>query len=161
MITNETAIKALQVINAMLSSNDKYPTKFVYAIIKNKQLLEPVLKAYNDTIEKDNDSDFLKLKTEWDKISKEYALLDHNKKPTMKNDGSMVIDPDRSNDFNIACMEIVAKKPVWQEALTRRTKMITDLQQSDSKLDPFSISIDSFPEEMNGSFMECLAFLVE
>lgn len=161
MITNETAIRGLQVINAILSSNDKYPTKFIYALIKNKQLLELVLKAYNDTIENDKDDDFDSLKAEWDKLSRDYAMLDHNGNPAMKNDGSMVIDPEKANDFNAACMAIVATNTAWVDALPRRTKMITDLQQADSAFIPLPVSIDLFPNEMQPGFMEALMFLAD
>ena len=159
MITNELAIKGLQVINTILSSNEKHPTKFIYALIKNKQLLEPVLKAYNETIESDNNPIFDDLKSEWDRVSKDYALLDQSGNPFMKNDGSVAIDPNKAGDFNSACIAIVEAKPEWKSALANRTKIVTELQQADSKFVPFQVSIDSFPSEMNGTFLEALSFM--
>jgi hypothetical protein len=159
MITNETAIRGLQVINILLV--EKLPTKFVYTLIKNKQLLEPVLKAYNDTIESDKDADFAALKEQWDIASQKYAFIDNNGNTSMKSDGSMVIEPSKINDFNNECMAILNSNTVWQEALARRTKLVVELQKSDSKFVPVTISIDSFPDTIQGEFMEVLSFIVE
>lgn len=161
MITNEKALQGLNVINALLQTPEKKPTKFVFALVKNKQSLESIAEAFNKTLTADIDPDFEDFQNACINLADDFAQKTTDNISVTNANGQVMIDPTRTIDYDRACMAMASSKSTWQKALQRRMDMIVTLNNTDSKFTPYQISLSNFPNEISGTELEYLYFMIK
>jgi len=154
------AINAFQAVHRLISEETPKTIQFSYALVKNKRTLEAVVAQYNAAIAAAYDAVLEELLQAWREIALPYARIE-NGVAVRDPGGNYIIAPERVNDYNLACEQIVMTRLDYRQAFDRRNTLVQKLQSDESTAEIFPIALSLFPRETDFATIDVMYGLID
>lgn len=154
------AINAFQAVQRLINEATPKSIQFSYALVKNKRVLEAVVTQYNAAIAAAYDAVLEELLQAWREIAAPYARIENGVAITDPG-GNYVIAPERVNDYNLACEQIVMTRLDFRLAFDKRNTLVQSLQNAETATEIFPIALSLFPRETDFATIDVMYGLID
>lgn len=135
---------------AMLQNPQPRPTKFNYALMRNKHRLEILVTAFNETLKASQSPEFTELQTIWrEEIQPKYSLPNG------------AIDQMRAREFDAECMAKAEENPDWVKASQEQRVTLDELHAIQVDFTPYKLSADLLPEMISGAELMAVEYMLD